>query len=118
MRTVLIADDTALARDLLRTVVGVAGDLKLVAEAQDGQEAIELAELHRPDIIVLDHQMPRCTGLQALPALRALCPSAHIIIWSGEPGLRTDAMAAGADGLVDKQQPVTALLAALGIDMS
>ena len=72
-----------------------------------------MAVAHRPDAIVLDHQMPLSTGLQALPHLRRSCPQARIVMWTSSREACDGAEGLGADAVVDKGEPVEHLLAAL-----
>ena len=65
MITVLLADDQALIRDGFRALIEREDDLTVVAEANDGVEAVHLARQHRPDVVLMDIQMPRLDGLQA-----------------------------------------------------
>ena len=71
---VMICDDEPSLRTLLRIALGLEPDLEVVAEAANGREAIDLAEQHRPDVILLDLAMPVMDGLEALPKLRAVAP--------------------------------------------
>jgi DNA-binding NarL/FixJ family response regulator len=79
---VLIADDHALVREGLRYVLDADPNIEVVAEASNGRAAVELAVLHRPDVIVLDITMPEETGLKAAERLRDLLPSAKILLLS------------------------------------
>lgn len=65
MIRVLLADDQALIRDGFRALIDREDDLTVVAEAEDGIEAVSLSRQHRPDIVLMDIQMPRLDGLQA-----------------------------------------------------
>jgi NarL family two-component system response regulator YdfI len=101
---VLVVDDN----DLLRVTVRVRAEadprFSVVGEADNGQIAVELARTLHPDVIVLDHQMPVRTGIDALPDLRAAAPSAVIVMFSGDddPDLRRAAMARGAQAFLIK----------------
>jgi DNA-binding NarL/FixJ family response regulator len=77
---VLIADDVADMRWLLRRVIESSEDFEVVAEAGDGQDAIEQARAHRPDVIVLDLAMPRMDGLEALPFLHSAAPGVRVLV--------------------------------------
>ncbi len=79
---VLIADDHALVREGLRYVLDADPNIEVVAEASNGRAAVELAVLHRPDVVVLDITMPEETGLKAAERLRDLLPSAKILLLS------------------------------------
>lgn len=113
MTDVLLVDDTATARDLVRLLLEVERDWRVVGEASDGEQAQELAAALQPDVIVLDQEMPRMTGLAALPGLRVRCPGARIVMWSSQSDLRAEALAGGADAYVDKGASPDELLEAM-----
>lgn len=108
--TLLLVDDTAEIRALLRTLVELDGRFRVVGEAGDGQEAIDLAAQSCPDAVLLDLMMPRMCGLEALPQLRSVCPSSALVVHSSLGGAeaRRRAEVAGADGyLVKGSRPDT-----------
>ena len=84
MIRVLSVDDHALLREGIAALVGNQADMELVAEACDGREAVELFRKHRPDVTLMDLQMPEMGGIDALSAIRgefrkpALSSSPHI----------------------------------------
>jgi DNA-binding NarL/FixJ family response regulator len=80
---VLICDDNAAIREMLRAVVRLRPTLRCVGEAADGNEAVAEAARLQPDVILLDLAMPRRTGLEALPELTRVAPEARIIAFSG-----------------------------------
>jgi DNA-binding NarL/FixJ family response regulator len=81
--SVLICDDAAAMRSLLRVVIGLRDGMAVVGEAADGEEAIKQAELLQPDVILLDLAMPRRTGLEALPEIKRVAPASKVVILSG-----------------------------------
>jgi two-component system chemotaxis response regulator CheY len=109
-----ICDDNAGYRALSRIVLEEGHDV--VGEAQDGLEAIELAPAAGPDVLLLDLNMPRLDGMEALPRLRALLPDAKIVILTTGRSAeeRRRAMDAGADGFIVKPESVFELPAELG----
>ena len=109
-RTVLIVDDNATARNVLTFLIRQDPKLRVKACAHDGLEAVDLTGDECPDVIILDHEMPRLTGLDALPQLREQCPEARIIMWSTAVHLRDSAVAAGGDAFVDKMEPLETLM--------
>jgi DNA-binding NarL/FixJ family response regulator len=76
---VLLADDDAAVRTALRTVLDADPAVRVVGEAADGAEAVELAVRTRPDVVLLDLRMPGVDGLTALPRLRALRPAPAVV---------------------------------------
>lgn len=112
-RSVLLVDDIDTMREVVRLALETETGWEVVGEACDGREAIMQADQLRPDVIVLDQQMPRLTGLAALPTLRASCPEARIVMWSSDPSVRERAVAGGADAFVDKAAPIDDVLAAM-----
>jgi DNA-binding NarL/FixJ family response regulator len=101
---ILVCDDTKDIRLLLHTEFEMHDDLEIVAEAENGREAIQLAESTHPDVIVLDLAMPEMDGLEALPEIRKVSPdSAVIVLSSYDAGsIQTQAIALGARRFVDK----------------
>jgi DNA-binding NarL/FixJ family response regulator len=79
---VLIADDHALVREGLRYVLDADPGIEVVAEAANGRLAVELAQEHQPDVVVLDITMPEETGLRAAARLREAMPSVRILLLS------------------------------------
>jgi DNA-binding NarL/FixJ family response regulator len=61
---ILIADDHRQLRGSMRSILSLEADFRVVAEAQDGREAIELCRLHQPDLVIMDKSMPRVNGLE------------------------------------------------------
>jgi PAS domain S-box-containing protein len=103
-RSVLIADDAPDLRFLLRHRLDRADHVHVVAEAADGEQAIELALRHRPDVVLLDLSMPVLDGLEAARRIRAALPHTRIVVLSGYPDeiMRQRALEAGADRYCEK----------------
>jgi two-component system, NarL family, response regulator len=101
---ILAVDDHALIREGIAVLVATQPDMSLVAEAKSGREAIQQFCAHRPDITLMDLQMPEMNGLDAITAIRAEFPDAKIIVLTTYKGdvqiLR--AMKAGAKGYLLK----------------
>ena len=104
MHTVLLVDDNAKLRRLYRLSLEMAMDLKVVAEASDGLEAIERAREKQPDLILLDLSMPTMDGLEALGHLRETTPRSHVVVLTGfrSDGLGALAIELGASGYIEK----------------
>jgi DNA-binding NarL/FixJ family response regulator len=77
---VLAVDDHALLREGIAALVNGESDMKLVAEASNGQEAIDKFRLHRPDVTLMDLQMPALNGIEAIIGIRSEFPQARIIV--------------------------------------
>ncbi len=112
---VLIADDMPHVREELRVLLQLAGDVKVVGEAANGQEAIAMAEQLCPDVVVMDLEMPVVDGITAAHALRQRGLAARIIILSVHADAETvqRARAAGADVFVDKAASPETLLSVI-----
>lgn len=80
MIRILSVDDHALLREGIAALINTESDLKLVAEAANGREAIEQFKLHRPDVTLMDMQMPALNGIEAIIAIRSEFPNARIIV--------------------------------------
>ncbi|MET9337760.1 MULTISPECIES: response regulator transcription factor [unclassified Nonomuraea] len=80
MIRVVVADDQALVRAGVRMLLQAAGDMEVVGEADDGAEAVRLAEHHRPDVVLMDLRMPRVDGLEAIKRILAAQPGAKIVV--------------------------------------
>jgi DNA-binding NarL/FixJ family response regulator len=113
--TVLIVDDNAQFRALLREIVAEEPDLQVVGEAADGAEAMRLAQELRPDIMLLDLVMPRVNGLEVLRWIKAERPEIKVIIVTvhDEDAYRQAAEASGADAYLLKKTLGTDLLPTL-----
>jgi DNA-binding NarL/FixJ family response regulator len=77
---ILSVDDHALLRKGISALVNAESDMKLVAEASNGQEAIEAYRAHRPDVVLMDLQMPGVSGTEAIERIRGEWPDARIIV--------------------------------------
>lgn len=99
---VLVVDDNGGVRTLLRTLAERDGDLRIVAEAANGIEAIEMAAAHQPDVVILDVDMPVLDGIEAIAGILKAAPGARIIMHSAFSDQRERALANGAHGWVSK----------------
>src|SRR4051812_31649660 len=107
-RRVFLCDDTSEYRALLRTVLDAEDDIEVVGEACSGRECIEGAPAAKPDIVLLDLNMPGMHGLEALPLLRDAAPCAEVVILTtdSEPGTECEARRLGAAGFIRKPRDV------------
>jgi PAS domain S-box-containing protein len=116
----LVADDHALIREGLRTMLADESDLEVVGEATDGREALELCHRLRPDLVLMDVLMPKLDGLAAARAIKAACTATNILMLTayGDPAYLLEAVQAGAVGFVMKdagrRELVDAVRGALG----
>jgi len=111
MIRILMADDQHLVRGALAALLNLEPDIDVVAEVARGDEIVEKARETRPDVAVLDVEMPGLDGLAAAAALRAEVPSCNVLIVTtfGRAGYLRRAMEAGALGFVVKDAPVEQL---------
>lgn len=112
---VLIADDAAFMREMLREIVE-RGGYEVVAEASDGEEALERYREYNPDVVTLDIVMPRKSGLEALRDLVAAHPGARVVMCSalGQETLVMEALESGASEYIVKPFKPDQVLQALG----
>ncbi len=112
---VLLADDHAVLRSGLRLLLTSQNEYDVVGEASSGTETLSLAEQLQPDLILLDLSMPALGGLDALPTLRKLVPSARILILTmhDDPQYLRQALKHGASGYVLKKAADAELLSAM-----
>ena len=82
MITVILADDHTVLRDGLRYLLEAAGDIQILSMAANGQEAVEQATLHCPDVIVMDISMPIMSGIEATKHICKVCENTKVAILS------------------------------------
>ncbi|HZP30656.1 MAG TPA: response regulator, partial [Acidimicrobiia bacterium] len=114
MTRVLLVDDAASVRALLRATLAESGAFEIVGEAQSGAEAVDLARRLRPDVVVLDLAMPGGDGLTALPEIARETPGATIVVFSEAIGDEQAALECGAHAVVHKSDSLDMLLKVLG----
>jgi two-component system, NarL family, response regulator DesR len=107
----VLADDESLTRGAVGALLGMENDLVVVAEAGTGDEAIASVRRHRPDVAVLDVEMPGRDGAEVAQWVATNEPATRCIILTrhARPGVLRRALAAGAAGFVTKSAPATLL---------
>jgi DNA-binding NarL/FixJ family response regulator len=115
MLHILIADDHGIVRSGIRMLIDRQPGMHVVAEAEDGIQAVELAQSRRPDVAILDVSMPRMTGLQAAREIRNRAPDTSVLLLSMHDDERYffDAVDVGAAGYVLKRSADTDLIDAI-----
>jgi len=111
----LIVDDHFVVRIGLTSALNLEPDMRVIAEAHTGKQAVDLYARHRPDVVVMDYELPELNGAQATAAIRAADPAARIIILSvykGEEDVHR-AVQAGAAGYLPKSSEPAELVAAI-----
>ncbi|MHB1262285.1 MAG: sensor histidine kinase [Thermoplasmatota archaeon] len=113
--TVLLADDVAALRKLVRLAIEGSGRFRVVAEASTGIEAIARAREATPDLVLLDLSMPELDGLEALPRVLEASPNSHVVVLSGFNHVRMGPVAKrlGASAYLEKGLDPEALASAL-----
>jgi len=114
---ILLVDDHMVIRMGVMTAASDAADMEVVADVENGHDAIEAFRKHRPDIVILDLRMPGVNGIETLRLLREEFKNSRILVFSnyatGEEIFR--AMKAGAAGFVLKEMPLDRLLEAIRV---
>ncbi|QHW31738.1 response regulator transcription factor [Paenibacillus rhizovicinus] len=112
---VLLADDQKMIRQGFGYVINLQNDMELVGEAADGNEAVELALALRPDIILMDIQMPGMTGIEAAQTIMKQLPQAKIVILTtfNDPDYIYQVIRSGAVGYLLKDADVEDMLGAV-----
>ena len=117
MTTVVIADDQALVRVGLRKILEADGDVQVIAEAENGDEAVALAARHRPDLVLMDIRMPVLDGVAATRRIASAHPSTRVVILTtfGLDSYVYEALQAGASGFMLKDAPPEEIAAAVKV---
>jgi DNA-binding NarL/FixJ family response regulator len=115
MLHILIADDHGIVRSGIRMLIDRQEGMRVVAEAEDGLQAVDLAQSTRPDVAILDVSMPRMTGLQAAREIKLRTPDTSVLLLSMHDDERYffDAVDVGASGYVLKRAADTDLIDAI-----
>lgn len=112
---VLIADDHAILRAGLKMLVNAQADMEVVAQAPDGEKAVQAARETKPDVALLDLTMPGVGGMKALQEMARSCRTTRVLVLTmhDDPAYLRSVLAAGAAGYLLKQTVDTELLAAI-----
>jgi DNA-binding NarL/FixJ family response regulator len=110
---VVCADDHPSVRENLRYLIDAEPDLQCVAVARDGVEAVRACEEQLPDVLVVDEDMPRGTGLEVIQWLSGAMPDLPIILYTLNSEACAKAQSLGAAGCVIKDSPYGTLLNAI-----
>ncbi len=115
MIRVLLVDDEELVRSGLRLILSTEPDLEVVAEAADGEQALAMAELHQPDVVMLDIRMPGLDGIEVARRLAASGSPARVVVLTtfDNDDYVYGALRAGASGFLLKDAPATQLVSAI-----
>jgi two-component system response regulator NreC len=112
---VMIVDDHAILRAGLRMLVNAQADMEVVAEAPDGEKAVQEVRETKPDVTLLDLTMPRVGGMKALQEIAQNCRGTRVLVLTmhDDPAYLRSALAAGASGYLLKRAVDSELLAAI-----
>ena len=104
MTTVVLADDEVLLRSALASLLPLEGDIRVLAEAEDGAEAVQATLTHRPDVLVIDLEMPGLDGLDAVAEIRRALPDQVVLMLTrhARPGVLRSALKLGIQGFASK----------------
>lgn len=118
--SIVLADDHDLVRAGLRLLLEAQDGFSVVAEAGDIEATHRRVVAHRPDVVVLDVEMPDGSAIDAIPSLLEACPQTRIVVLTvhGDPNLARDAIQAGASGFVLKEAASEELIRAVRMTAS
>lgn len=112
---IMLADDHKMFREGLRAIVNAQTDMEVIGEADDGFEAVTMAQRFRPDVLVLDISMPKLNGLKATEQIKEACPTINVLTLSRHSygGYLQQMLKAGASGYVLKRSASDELVRAI-----
>ncbi|MFI6520314.1 DNA-binding response regulator [Spirillospora sp. NPDC050679] len=115
MIRVMVAEDVRILRETLATVLGLEDDIEVVAAVERGDQVVALAERTRPDVAVLDIDLPGMDGLDAAAELRARLPACRSVVLTGlgKPGHLRRGLASGVSAFLLKHAPTDDLIDAI-----
>jgi len=111
---IVLADEQSLFREAVRVVLENEPDLEIVGEARDGLRAVAEAERSKPDIVLLDADLPNCDGIRATKLIKEASPESRVLVLSADEDLAVliEALEAGASGYLTKACPLSELIEA------
>lgn len=114
---ILLADDHAVVRAGLRSLLTAEPDLEVIGEAEDGQQVLQMAGELRPDLVLMDVSMPRLSGLDAIQRLKEILPGTPVLVLTvhEDEGLLHKAIRAGASGYIIKRAAESELINAIRV---
>ncbi len=109
---VLIVDDMEQVRDDLRTALTLSGEIEVIADAPDGLHAVYLAESLRPDVVLMDLEMPVLHGYEATRKIKSQLPACRVVALTvhGYEEARKKAYQSGVDAFIIKGEPVETIV--------
>jgi DNA-binding NarL/FixJ family response regulator len=112
---VLVVDDQPVFTEMLRVVLDMEPDIKVVGMAFTGDEGLQLALEAKPDVLLVDYHMPGLTGLEVIQGLRAEGDNTTVVVLTADTGeaVMAEAIAAGAAGYITKQQALSEVVQAV-----
>ncbi|OUM98916.1 MAG: DNA-binding response regulator [Paenibacillaceae bacterium ZCTH02-B3] len=113
--TVVVADDHKLFREGLKRILNMEQDLEVIGECADGRQVIEFCQQHKPDVVLLDINMPVENGVTATEKLREMCPDVKVIILSihDDESYVFETLRKGASGYLLKDMEAESLIDAI-----
>ncbi|MBI2846205.1 MAG: response regulator [Chloroflexi bacterium] len=113
MLKVLVVDDSAAVRTQVSELLSLESDLAVIGQAKDGWEAIARVKSLRPDVVLMDVNLPSLNGIDATRRIKAFYPKSRVIFLAAETIWREQGLAAGGETFITKDEPWDAVLAAL-----
>lgn len=109
---IVLADEQSLFREAVRVVLQNEPDLEIVGEAHDGLRAVAEAERTRPDVVLLNADLPNCDGVRATKLIKEVSPESRVLVLSSDQdlGVLAEALEAGANGYLTKTCPLSELI--------
>lgn len=108
---ILVADDQPRVKYAMRVLLETQPGVQVVGEAMDVQGLLAETKANRPDLVLLDWELPGLATVDSLSALRQACPGLRVVALSGRPEARQAALLAGVDAFISKMEPPDRLLA-------